>query len=111
MANRPAIGTQDDPLDRLLSTLATGHGRHVLHYFLASSDDVASLSALAGHACARGDGPTDRDRVAARLHHVDLPKLADAGVVDFDPRTGTVRYRGHPVVAAWARFAAADRRD
>lgn len=47
------------------------------------------------------DGTVDtsrRKRVTARLHHSTLPKLADAGVVDYDPRTGTVRYRGHPLV-------------
>jgi len=30
-------------------------------------------------------------RVAARLHHVDLPKLAEAGFLTYDLRTNVVR--------------------
>lgn len=33
------------------------------------------------------------ERVEIALYHVDLPKLADTGVLEFDPRSKTVRYR------------------
>lgn len=34
-------------------------------------------------------------QIHLRLYHVDLPKLADAGLVRYDYRTETVRYDGH----------------
>jgi len=36
--------------------------------------------------------PDARRRLAIRLHHVDLPKLAADGVVEYDPEDGLVRY-------------------
>lgn len=42
----------------------------------------------------------DRNAVLVRLHHVDLPKLQQAGFVDFDPDAGTVRRRRSEAAAA-----------
>lgn len=42
----------------------------------------------------------DRDAVLVRLHHVDLPKLEQAGFVDFDPEAGTARRRRGETAAA-----------
>lgn len=45
-------------------------------------------------------GPVShRDRVTIDLHHVHLPKLADAGVIEHDPVTRTVRYEGPEALA------------
>ena len=41
--------------------------------------------------------PTE-DRVETQLHHVDIPKLVDAGVVEYDPQKGKVRYRSDEMV-------------
>ena len=37
------------------------------------------------------------------LHHVHLPKLAAAGLISYDARSGAVSYRGHPLIedAEW----------
>ncbi|WP_247730290.1 DUF7344 domain-containing protein [Halovivax limisalsi] len=48
--------------------------------------DLADVAA----AIAAMDGPdggpdADPDRIAIELHHVHLPKLADAGVIEYDP--------------------------
>lgn len=44
-----------------------------------------------------GDGEEsvtpDLDSIATSFHHVDLPRLADADVVDYDPEEGTVTPR------------------
>lgn len=37
-----------------------------------------------------------RERVRLDLHHNHLPRLADAGLIDYDARTGTVRSREAP---------------
>ena len=33
-----------------------------------------------------------REELAIQVHHVHLPKLADLGVIDFDPEQGSVKY-------------------
>ena len=43
-------------------------------------------------------GESDRKRLKAKLHHVALPKLADAGLVDYDQRSQTIRYCGEPLL-------------
>lgn len=53
--------------------------RRVLFALLAAeSDDEVDLPAV------------ERDEQDASMHHVHLPKLADAGFVDWDRRTDTV---------------------
>lgn len=49
-----------------------------------------------------GDDPLERDRIAIRLHHVDLPKLSDAGVLDYDADDGTVRILTAGTLDGWA---------
>lgn len=34
------------------------------------------------------------DVIGLRMHHVHLPMLADAGVLDYDERSETIRYYG-----------------
>lgn len=86
-----------ETVDRLLSALSNGCNRYVLDHFRQSAEDVASLQELAEHAASQGAGRggTDTDSVAAYLHHVGLPKLAETGVIDYDSRRKTVRYWGH----------------
>ena len=86
--------------DHLLSILSIECDRPVVQYFQNSSDRVAQLEELAEFVAARRDDPgdSDPDRVAIRLHHSSLPKLADAGIVDYDARSHTVRYRSHSLV-------------
>lgn len=86
--------------DQLISILSIECNRHVLHYFRESSEHVASLEEIADYVATRRDetGVSDPDRVAIRLHHSSLPKLAEVGIVDYDRRQHTVRYRGHSLV-------------
>lgn len=39
---------------------------------------------------------TVRDRVRANLYHMHLPKLADRKIIEYDERSGAVRYREPP---------------
>ena len=61
--------------------------RIIRHLSTADAPDVQQLA----RAVAPDDGSNGPTRVAIELRHVHLPKLADHGVVDFDPETGTVR--------------------
>ncbi|MFC4548956.1 MULTISPECIES: DUF7344 domain-containing protein [Halorussus] len=97
-----------DTLDELLSALADDDRRRVLGYFYDTSEDVATVDELAAYLAdgSRSAAPAEPDpirsagrgRFASRLHHSVLPKLADEGAVEYDPRSETVRYRGGPVL-------------
>jgi hypothetical protein len=79
----------------------------------------AALSALADHRNRRivstvreRDAPSSEDELGARLaagtvgtvraslHHVHLPVLADAGLVEYDPGAGRVAAVDHPLLDA-----------
>lgn len=86
--------------DQLLSLLSAEHTRHVLRYFHGSREQVAPLEGVADYVETRQDAPehSDPDHVATLLHHSTLPRLTALGIVDYDRRHHTVRYRGHPMV-------------
>ena len=102
----------DDPThDALFRAMAEPHRRVVCRYLSARDEGVADFDDLVEHVVrrerARDDvepedvEPGDRRRqVEIRLYHVHLPMLSDAGVVEFDARSGTVRYRGGGLIDA-----------
>lgn len=84
--------------DDVLSVLAVETRRYALRYFLESAEHTATLDDVAGYVAGRLGNLSEesRQRTRINLHHVHLPKLASAGLVDYESRTSTVRYRGHP---------------
>ena len=98
----PATGPSLDAVHRLL---ASARRRAVLSYLSASDGaavDVEELVSVVAEGERPAPGPgAHRDRVAADLHHVHLPKLADADVIDFDPVDGTVRYERTAAIEAF----------
>lgn len=80
--------------DELLTLLADHHHRVILSYVRSASADVVPVQDLTAEI--HSHDPAQSDRLDLRLRHSALPKLDDAGAVDFDPDDGTVRYRGHP---------------
>lgn len=87
-----------DRLDTILDALASENRRMVVHYFKRFDDDVATVDDLVEHAIRTSDSPEDGEQLAVLFHHSTLPKLADAGIIEYDPRSRTVRYRGDPAV-------------
>ena len=105
-----AVVDRDDTstaLDTAFDLLATERRRHAL-YCLREADDPVPLLELADRIAEReADSPADdRERIAVSLGQVHLPKLADAGVVDFDSRDQYVAHRGDPVVDTFLDHAA-----
>ena len=83
-------------LDTLLHVLSDRYRRQILYYAVEEEHDVLQHSEVVDHLIRwnRDLGEADRDSLRARLHHAALPKLADAGLLDYDTRSKTIRYRG-----------------
>jgi hypothetical protein len=86
-----AAGPESMSPDRAFDLLRDGTRRRVLRT-LRETDGAMALGELAAAADARDEGvPAEeismdrRERTAVSLHHCHLPKLADAGVVEYDP--------------------------
>lgn len=96
----PRSQLETETVNLFLSALSNDCSRAVVDYFRTSAENVASLEELVEYVTNRQtrSGYDCPDRVAVRLHHSELPRLADVGVVDYDPRTNVVRYRDHPIV-------------
>lgn len=82
----------DDWVNTAFALLADGRRRFVLAYLRdyreATLFELANV--VSGWEWTRRGGiatRAERDRTAARLHHADLPRLAAAGVVVYDPHT------------------------
>lgn len=85
-----------EPIDDLLLTLADDDCRCTLRYFGSSERAVATLDELVEWVLAQRGPGADREAIRLSMHHSTLPKLADGGFVDYDERSGTIRYRERP---------------
>lgn len=90
-------------LDALFTALANRRARVVLAHLECADVDVVTLDDLVDHVAEReseveaavdADSDEFRDEIAIELHHNRLPKLDEATVIDYDPRSQTVRYWG-----------------
>jgi len=114
-----AVEWDDEPgeearpfIDDVFGVLADWRRREVCRFFVetgaetASVDDLAMLVAGCRPADAEGPPPA-HDELVAVLAERHLPRLDAAGVVDYDTRSGTVRYWGQPTVEKWLEHVAA----
>ncbi len=90
---RGIVETDVDGWDDIVEGLADQRRRDAL--VVLESEGELSRDRLAEVLAAR-----DADELALQLHHVHLPKLDDAGLIDYDPDAGTAAYRGHPELPA-----------
>lgn len=93
----PPASTQRTKIDELLTLLSHRRRRNVLYYL--SEHDLASLDTLATTIAARelgipseGVPNADRQAVLVDLYHNHLPKLADRGLIEYDDRSGAIRW-------------------
>lgn len=87
------------PKDLIFGLLSVTRRRRVLAY-LANRGGEATLSELAEHVASLENEKSvaaltsaERKRVYVCFYQSHLPKLADAGVIDYDQARGTVRLR------------------
>lgn len=88
------LGQRPERLDALFTALADEHRRQVVRYFISSQDHVASVADLIDDAVENGSGESSRDQLELVYYHATLPKLAALGVIEYNARSRTVRYRG-----------------
>lgn len=87
-------------VDTVFEVLADRRRRYILCHLRDSSESAMVFDELVAFVTAQEPESADRDReqVAAHLHHVAVPKLADVGLIEYDARSETVRYRRHSLV-------------
>jgi len=89
--------------DLLFELLADQQRRHILYCLTDQPDGVADFADLVDAVVAHEpETDTDtRETIRTGLHHVHLPKLAEAGVIDYDTRSETVRYSQQSLLEEW----------
>lgn len=89
--------TSED-IDRRFALLAQPERRYIIYFLLESETDYASIGDLVNYLQRSDTAQDERDAIALALHHDHLPKLAAAGILDFDAVSDTVRYYGDDLV-------------
>lgn len=95
-------------LNLVFDLLAARRRRYALYYLSEAPDGVATVDEIVEHVLGLEDGseePAGRVEVRTALRHIHLPKLADAGVIEHDVRSETVRYWRQPSVEEWLEHA------
>jgi hypothetical protein len=86
-------------IDLLFDVLSDHQRRQLVGYMHASNEDIFHLDDFAQIIDIQETDFSEvdeknRKQVKIALHHRHLPKLADAGLIEYDSRHGDVRYRG-----------------
>ena len=100
-------------VDDVFKILADWRRRAVCHYFASSDRTSADVAALATAVSDQGrTGTVDAtdtspSTLRTQLEEEHLPVLHQIGLIDYDERSGAVKYWGSPTVEKWADHAQA----
>jgi DNA-binding transcriptional ArsR family regulator len=103
------MGDDADRVDRTFEALASRERRTILGYVVTTIAEATTVEVLScSLARVRADGghdqPPSTKAVRTGLHHVHLPKLEECGLVEYDARSGTVRYQSDEPVEELVRL-------
>lgn len=92
--------TGDLSLDACLELLANHQRRAIVGMFLDHDRSQAPIDEVIAEiidveATKTGERP-GHDTIAATVYHVHLPKMAEAGILEYDTRHQDIRYMGNP---------------
>jgi len=90
----------------MFEALASKRRRIALWFIADSEGDSVSLDKVSEHLAATTDAAVDTIRVS--LHYQHLPKLESAGVVEYDERSGAIRYRNSECIATLRKTTGLD---
>lgn len=100
-SGRPDRNGYRPRFEALLEILTSRRRRYALYYL--RDREVTDLDSLATHLASIGRDVTvtalsdeELSRVKTQLVHTDLPALADAQLIEFDRRSGAIRYSAPP---------------
>ena len=83
-------------VDGIFDLLASNQRREILRHLSASADSTATVDELVtlllDHETQRTGAGPGRVQIEMTFHHVHLPKLTDADVVEYDARSQELRY-------------------
>lgn len=99
------------PVDAVFTILSDEQRRHFLYYLIDEAGGTARVSDVVDYldTVESEATPGEGDSILVELHHRHLPKMEEAGLVDYDGEEGTIRYREDPLVEeCLARVAARD---
>lgn len=93
--------TQDslhDPIEEMLKAVMDRRRRQVLRVLIENDGAVIDVDELVAHLSERTDAETransrDAERIGITLHHANLPLLENAGMIDYNERSQSIRYR------------------
>lgn len=100
-----------DDLDTIFDLLYDSRRRYLLYYLVTGDSDVveltAAVTAVRNYEAAGTEtaGRPSREEVRSDLHLIHLPRLANASVLDYDRRQGTIRLTGHSELEHWVEHA------
>lgn len=88
-------------LDRVLEGLSRERDRHILYHLMDNEptefDELVDAIAAVEAGRSAAAVPDDvHEEIRTKLYHMRLPKLEDLGIIEFDERSGAVRYRNPP---------------
>lgn len=87
-------GAQSDSIDASFDALSDPCRRSLCRYAMRTETSTVTREDLADYIVDRAPetaaADTDRRAVATELHHVHLPKLDEADMVEYDPQSGAV---------------------
>jgi DNA-binding transcriptional ArsR family regulator len=97
-------------LDTIFELLCRRRRRYALYVLYHEGEHGISIEELATRVSELETGeseetPYEHQTLVLLLRERHLPKLAEAHVVDFDERSGTVRYHEQPSLEEWIEHA------
>lgn len=100
--------TPELSLDAVLNILSQRERRSTLNYLVDSSEEVVPIDEVVEQIVQaeseRIDKLPNRDHLELSLHHIHLPKLTEAGLLDYDSRSQQIRYKGNKQIERWLKY-------
>lgn len=101
MASQRCYPDKAPQMNHLLDELSHHLRREIIYFFENNHhSNTARLDELVSHTERRVPDEQEQE-LTMKLIHTHLPKLARAGWLDHDRRTGEIRYHGHEHAEKW----------